>query len=259
MGLSSLLECWETGLRVFLKRPWFWLWMGLVSSLCWFGFPFGLAWLKTLTTSGRADFDLVTPGFLAQSIFVAATQWSCAAGMARLAQQQLKDPHVRAVKWIEGFFGGFVTFPAAALAAFVYQESIKVVSPLDGPAAYGVLGMVLLVIFVPLHEAYIAAVAEKGTLLQIITRMARNLRPSNLPGLFGMGGIVLTLAAFIGFLILMAGTVLVFRSNIGGTLAPFSLGVILLSAPLMAIYSLAWARFWQKTASVVPAVKDASP
>lgn len=233
--------------------------MGLVSSLCWFGFPFGLAWLKTITTSGRAHFDLVTPGFLAQSVFVAATQWSCAAGMARLAQQQLKDPKVKAVKWIEGFFGGFVTFPAAALAAWVYQQAVVSVTPIDGHLAYGLLGLVLIVVFVPMHEAYIAAVAEKGTLLQIFARMAGNLKPSNLPGLFGMGGIVFGLAAFLAFLVSMAGTVLVFRLNLQATLAPFSFGVILLLSPLMAIYSLAWARFWQKTASVVPATKVGSP
>lgn len=259
MGLSSLLECWETGIRIYLKRPGFWLWMGLVSGLCWFGFPFGLAWLKTLTTSGRAHFDMVTPGFLAQSIFVAATQWSCAAGMARLAQQQLRDPKVRAVKWIEGFFGGFVTFPAAALAAWVYQESIKILSPLDGPLAYGLLGLIFLVVLVPLHEAYIAAVAEKGTLPQIFSRMAGNLKPSNLPGLLGMGGILFIFALFLGLLLFMAGSFLIFRSGLPMSLEVYSLSMILLISPLMAIYSLAWARFWQKSASVVPASKDASP
>lgn len=202
---------------------------------------------------------MVTPGFLAQSVFVAATQWSCATGMARLAREQLRDPKVKAAKWIEGFFGGFVTFPAAAAAAWVYQESIRVFSPLDGPLAYGVLGLVFFVILVPLHEAYIAAVAEKGTLPQIFSRMAGNLRPSNLAGLFGMGAILLIVAAFLGLLLFMAGAVLIFRTRLLMSLELFSLCMILLISPLMAVYSLAWARFWQKSASAVPASKDASP
>lgn len=260
MGLSALLECWETGLRVFLKRPWFWLWMGCISSLCWFGFPFGLAWLKTLTTSGRADFDLITPGFLAQSVFVAATQWSCAAGMARLAREQLRDPKAKAVKWIEGFFGGFVTFPAAALAAWIYQEAIRF-SKQQEPSAVVTLavGFGLLVVLVPLHEAYVAAVAEKGTLGQIFTRMAASLRPAKLPGLFAMGGLTFNFAVFLMLFWSMTAFILPYSASILLSQELFVLIIIFSLSPVMAVYSLAWARFWQKSASVVPDQKDASP
>lgn len=260
MGFGALLECWETGLRVFFKRPWFWLWMGLVSSLCWFGFPFGLSWLRNITTDSRAHFDLIYPGFLAQSIFVAATQWSCATGMARLAREQLMDPKAKAVKWIEGFFGGFVTFPAAALAAWIYQELSWRLLYLPYPELTGLLLLFFLFsILLPLHEAYVGAVAQRGTVSEIFTRMARSFRPFLLTGLLGMG--VMAASAAVILLILMFMGVLVFMTQIqdSSLVNVYSVTHVVFMAPVMAVYSLAWARFWQKSASVVPDQKDASP
>ncbi len=203
---------------------------------------------------------MVTPGFLAQSVFVTATQWSCAAGMARLAREQLRDPNVRAVKWIEGFFGGFVTFPAAALAAWIYQEFISFAyHPGQPPLMFWTGGLLVIILLVPLHEAYISSVAQRGPVLQIFKRMAMSLRPSRLPSLFAMGAMVSVFTAILVLFFSMLIVLVMTKAGGGISLEGCYLAVILVLSPLMAVYYLAWARFWQKSASVVPAADDFSP
>lgn len=209
--------------------------------------PATLVFMRWVGAGQDYQMDMTDPGFFAQSAFVMATQWASAAGIVRMAHRQLEQLQAPTSAYIEGFFGGFITFPPAALAALIYDQ-------LHHPGRTLFI-YPLLVVLLPLHQFFLSAVAERGTLLAIHQRLIKSLKAAVSPSSLGLSAASMALAALaFGLSYLMA---LPLPDGNERQIAFFSIAFFL-SVPCFALHYLAWARYWQKLSSV-PAPSSQTP
>lgn len=247
MSFAEVGDCWQAAWLIFRRRPALWLWMGFLASLGWIAFPIMLVIMRWIGAGQDYAMDLTDPGFLAQAVFVMATQWASAAGIVRMAQRQLKEPKAPTSAYIEGFFGGFLTFPPAALAAVLYDQ-------LHHPGRQW-LAVFFLLLLLPLHQIILACIAERGSLIEVGSRILRNLKHSLRPSSFALSALSLLVTS----LGLEASWLMAMPLPSGSERQiTFMAIAVFLTAPGFALHYLAWARYWQKI-TAVPAPSSQNP
>lgn len=247
MSFAEIGDSWQTAWLIFRRRPYLWLWMGFLASLGWIAFPVTLVIMRWIGAGQDYTMDLTDPGFLAQAVFVMATQWASAAGIVRMAHLQLRASNAPTSAYIEGFFGGFITFPPAALAAVLYDQ-------LHHPGRQWV-ALVFLFLLLPLHQVILASVAERGSLMEVGSRIVRNLKHSAALASLAHSAIsLLILGLGLGASWLMAMPL----PSISDRQITFTAIAVFLTAPGFALHYLAWARHWQKI-TAVPAPSSQNP
>lgn len=247
MRVEEIGDSWRTAWLIFCRRPWLWLWMGFLASLGWIAMPAALVFMRWIGAGQDYLMDMTDPGFFAQSAFVMATQWASAAGIVRMAHRQLEQLQAPTSAYIEGFFGGFITFPPAALAALIYDQLHQ-----PGWQLFIIPAILLLL---PIHQFFLSAVAERGTLMAIHGRLMRSLRAAFSLTSFGLSASSLAIAIFaFGISYGMAKPL---PEGNERQIAFFSIAFFL-TIPCFALHYLAWARYWQKI-TAVPAPVSQNP